>query len=70
MNLVRRKAITEREWLDKFGQSFGDDQQAMLFAQLNDILRGNLDMLINEHHEQAWHAEAECLMADAKELPF
>ncbi len=70
MNVAQHKAITEREWLDRFGRSFVDDEQAMLYAQLNDILRGVLNMPINERHVEAWHVGAECLLADTKELPF
>lgn len=55
--LAKKSALTERQWLDQFGQSFGDDQQAMLYAQLGDILKGNLDMDINDDHIAAYRAE-------------
>ncbi len=49
---------SESEWIALRGKSFGDDQQAMRYAQLTDILRGNLDMQINDDHVQAYLAES------------
>ncbi len=49
--------IGELEWLALHGKSFGDDQQGMLYTQLSDIMRGNLDMIINDDHVQALRAQ-------------
>ena len=52
--------ITEDQWLDTNSAKFIDDQQKMYFAQLKAIMRGELDMLLNDNHEQAWqHEKAE-----------
>ena len=63
MNLIVKKSSQyfEREWLDKFGPKFGDDQQAMLYAQLGDILKGSLAMAINNDHIAAYQVEAKPL---------
>lgn len=65
--------MTENAWLDFNGHKFGDDQQAMYFAQLQAIMRGELDMVINEDHEQAWQHEKALLsefFARAKQEAF
>ena len=53
--------LSEQEWLDKNSARFGDDQQSMYFNQLQAILRGDLDMVINDHHEAAWNYEKAAL---------
>lgn len=49
--------ISEQQWLEANSAKFGDDQQKMYFAQLKAIMRGELDMLLNDNHEQAWAYE-------------
>jgi hypothetical protein len=49
--------MTEIEWLEANSAKFGDDQQKMYFAQLKAIMRGELDMVLNDNHEQSWQYE-------------
>ena len=49
--------LSEDQWLEANSAKFGDDQQKMYFAQLKAIMRGELDMLITDDHEQAWAYE-------------
>lgn len=59
--LAKKSALNERQWLDAFGKTFVDDQQGMLYAQLCDILKGNLDMDISDDHIEAYKAESKPL---------
>ena len=49
--------MTEDQWLDTNSARFIDNQQKMYFAQLKAIMRGELGMVLNDNHEQAWAYE-------------
>jgi hypothetical protein len=49
--------MNEIEWLERNSQKYMGDQQKMYFAQLKAIMRGELGMLLNDNHEQAWQYE-------------
>jgi hypothetical protein len=55
--------LTEQQWLQANSAKFGDDQQKMYFSQLKAIMRGELDMVINDNHEQSWAYEKAGLAA-------
>ena len=53
--------VSETDWNAANSAKHQGDGQAFYFAQCQAILRGELDMVINDDHESAWQEEKRSL---------